>query len=590
MSRRSHHLAALAAAAVPGLRPVAVEEVADRVGERFRVAFVEDHEGRRWVVRLPGDAVAAALQDESADLLHLLAPRLPFAVPEPQGAVSLRDGRRAVVYPLIPGDPVSFAALPPGPGPATHLGRAVAAVHDIDRRLYEEADVPDYDATQLRTRRQVDVDRGAATGLVPTGLLNRWERMLDDVSWWRFAPTAVHGRLEESHVLFRFDDPDDASRCAVVGVTSWEGAHVGDPAEDLAEVFTKADPEAFASVLRAYGDARSEPADAHLVDRCRLLGELRLLSDLLAARNLGDRRHVTAATASLRALDDLVSAPGTSGNRAHTVADRLPLDFDSSPAQESWYRAGSPVGGVAVGGDDTARPARADQSDQSDDDRDGPQDPLATQLVDTSEIARRENTARTGTSDVGRDQRGTGVGDAGDAGDPPHDEGPPASATTVGGLASPARGPIGEDGVEEAADRHATDAQGPPAPVAGGRRSGGVDPEDGDPGGGDAGGGDTDAVSPRGASPRDPDPDAPGASDPGSPAATGPAADEADEDPDPRREPDGTKQSRSRENPADRAYRLESPHAPTTREPRPAGPAQGDTPLSAAERGPRTRR
>ena len=338
---------------MPGLRPELVEELVDRVGERFRVGFVQDGQGRRWVVRVPADAVAAAQLEESASLAGLLSGRLPFDVPRGTGAAALRDGRRAVVYPLIPGRCVHFSALPAGPGITASIAAAIAAVHNLDRQLFEEAGVPAYEAEDLRRRRQADVDRGAATGLVPTGLLARWERRLDDVSWWRFAPTPVHGRLQDDHVLLRFDDPDDADAGVVVGITSWENAQIADPAQDLAALLALCPAATVDTVLEAYADARREPPDAHLADRAGLLAELEYLSELLTARRLGDRRHLTQATEALRRLDDVVSNGHASGNRSGTAVDRLPVDFEpdaSKPdAAESrasgreLYQAGGPT-------------------------------------------------------------------------------------------------------------------------------------------------------------------------------------------------------------------------------------------------------
>ena len=343
MTRSAWTLAALADAAVPGLRPHLVEELVDRVGERFRVGFVEGAEGGRWVVRVPTDAVAAAQQEESFALAEMLTGRLPFAVPEITGVAPLRDGRRAVVYPLIAGRCVDFTLLPPGPGLTARIAAAIAAVHNLDRRLFEEAGVPAYEADDLRRRRQSDVDRGAATGLVPTGLLARWERMLDDVSWWRFAPTPVHGRLQDDHVLLRFADPADTASAQVVGITSWESAQIADPAQDLAALLAQCPSDAVDTVVEGYAGARYELPDAHLADRARLLAELEYLTELLTARRLGDRRHLTQATEALRRLDDLVSM-GHSGNRSGTAVDRLPVDFEPGPSgADELYQAGGPT-------------------------------------------------------------------------------------------------------------------------------------------------------------------------------------------------------------------------------------------------------
>lgn len=348
MTRTAWTLAALADAAVSGVRPTRVEELVDHVGERFRVGFVEDSDGRRWVVRVPVDAVAAAQLEESGALTELLAGHVPFAVPRPAGAAALRDGRRAVVTPLIPGRCIDFSALLPGPGLTAHVARAIAAIHNVDRRLFEEAGVPAYEAEDCRRRRQADVDRGAATGLVPTGLLARWERMLDDVAWWRFAPTPVHGRLQEDHLLLDFESESDSSSGRIVGVTSWEDAQIADPAQDLAALLALCPAESTDTVMEAYAAARHEPPDPHLAQRASLLAELEYLTELLTARRVGDRTHLSQATQALRRLDDAVSAERPSGNRSGTSIDRLPVDFEPAPVGQDWYSAGRPAGPTAT--------------------------------------------------------------------------------------------------------------------------------------------------------------------------------------------------------------------------------------------------
>ena len=354
VTRHALTLAALVDAAVPGALPTRAEEVVERVGERFRVGFVEDQAGRRWVVRLPADAVAAALQDQALGLLTLLDGRLPADVPRPAGFATLRDGRRAMVYPLIPGRVLSFESLPPGPGLATALGETIAAIHNLDPAIYDEAGMPVYDAEDCRRRRQSDVDLGAQTGLVPTGLLSRWERMLDDVAWWRFATRPVHGRLDSEHVLIRVDDPEDASTARILALTSWEYAQVGDPAEDLASVQAFAGTDAANTVLRAYSRSLSEPPDSALLHRATLLHELRLLSDLLTARRLDDRKALTVATETLRRLDDEVGDEDIVGNRSGTAIDTVPLVFTSEPAPAELYSGGRPQRSAAAraNGDD----------------------------------------------------------------------------------------------------------------------------------------------------------------------------------------------------------------------------------------------
>lgn len=314
MDRSPLFLAALASAAVPGLDPASVEAVPGVPDQQYDVAFVQDTQHRRWVVRVPRSQAAAAQMESTFGLLALLARRLPFGVPTPKGFAALKEGGRAAIYPYLPGRPIDFSQLPPGPGLTAELGRAVAALHNVDHQLFDEAGLPAYDADTYRTRRLSELDRAAATGHVPTSLLSRWERQLEDVALWRFAPTPTHGDLTGDQVLVVFDDEDDASTGRVKAFTGWEDAKVADPADDFAALVSAASPAAVDSLLEAYAHARVERPDPHLLQRARLSGEMRVLSDLMGAVGAGDRLVVERCAAALRRLENRLHAEEESAN------------------------------------------------------------------------------------------------------------------------------------------------------------------------------------------------------------------------------------------------------------------------------------
>lgn len=352
VTRSAFRLAALAGAAVPGLLPVSVQQVRPRKGARYRVAFVTDTQGRQWTVRLPVDAVAAAEQDARVELLRLLTHRIDVGIPEPAGFAAVSGGVRAMVYPRLGGRQVDFSGLTPGPGLAAQIGRTIASVHNVDRRLYDEAQLPSYDAEGTRGRHLATLDRAAATRKVPASLLARWERVLDDVSLWRFAPTPLHGRVEPHHVLAEFSG-DDAASGTVEAIVSWDRAQIGDPAEDFAALATSAPADAVDSALEAYAVARTEEPDPRLEERARLIAELRVLDDLLVAVGTEDDqglRGVEEALAALSAAEEVETEstpvavefePTTSGDRVYRSAETQtgeqpasdrPLDVIHPPA------------------------------------------------------------------------------------------------------------------------------------------------------------------------------------------------------------------------------------------------------------------
>jgi aminoglycoside phosphotransferase (APT) family kinase protein len=286
-------LAALASAAVPGLDPVSVADP-DVAGMDFDVAVVTDDRQRRWVVRAPRRAAASAVLDVERALLPLLATRLPVPVPLPAGYADLPGGGRAVVYRYLEGQPLDPATLTPGPGLAAHVGQVLAALHDTPPDLVEDMGLPAYEADEYRQRRLAEVDRAAATGAVPTALLGRWERALEQVAQWRFAATLVHGDLSGEHLLV------DAGR--VSGVVDWDEARVADPADDLAFVTVGAPEQVVDTVLEAYAQARAEPPDRHLLTRAGLAAELALARWLLGGVDADDAGVVDQASAALRDL------------------------------------------------------------------------------------------------------------------------------------------------------------------------------------------------------------------------------------------------------------------------------------------------
>jgi macrolide phosphotransferase len=301
-------LAALASAAVPGLDPASVEALPSEPGQQFDVAFIQDSQHRRWVIRAPRTPAAGAQMDVTVALLGLLARRLPFGVPTPKGFAALKEGGRAAIYPYLPGQTIDFTELPSGPGLAAELGRAIAALHNADHGLFEEAGLPAYDADTYRTRRLSELDRAAATGHVPTALLGRWERALEDVVLWRFAPTPTHGDLTGDQVLVVFDDEEDISTGRVRALTGWDDAKVADPADDFFALVTEAPSLALETVMEAYAHARAERPDPHLLARARLAAEMRVLTELLAAAALGDRLQMERHATALRRLEHRVHA------------------------------------------------------------------------------------------------------------------------------------------------------------------------------------------------------------------------------------------------------------------------------------------
>ncbi len=323
------------------MQPVSVQEVsrgAEDENAQHQTAIVQDSTGRTWVVRVPLSAVAGAELERNEALVGQLGKHLPFKVPAATGFAALGPEQgRAAVYPYVDGSALNLHHLPPGPGLASAVGRAIAAVHNIACEVFEDYAVPVFDAAAHRERCVSEVDRAAATGLVPTGLLARWEEALDAPTLWRFAPTPVHGSLDGWAFLVAFTD-DDAATGRVVALTQWDHAMVGDPAQDFAILADQLTPPALESVVESYSLARSSRPDPHLIHRARLAAEMRLIRGLAQAAAAGADDMVQMRVDELRKLDRLTASdhslvpptpaePASQDSDPPVIEDDVPEDF-----------------------------------------------------------------------------------------------------------------------------------------------------------------------------------------------------------------------------------------------------------------------
>ena len=281
-------LAAIAAAAVPGVAPVATGPSPDDAAD-FRSCVVQDAAGKRWRVRSPLTTEASMRLETEHLVLQAFTPsirsHLPFHLPSVAGSVA-RGELRTFVYSHLPGATLSLAELqrqnthpePPlhAPSPsaaprapiAVQIGRALGALHSLPRALVMDADLPAYSAEQCRKRMLHDLDRAATTGQIPGQLLRRWEEAMEDTTLWQFSTRVVHGDLHEDNIT--------VDHGSLASFTGWSDLHVGDPAEDFSWLVGMSDSTFADTVLEAYSVAAVQPPDRHLLRRAHLKAEFAL--------------------------------------------------------------------------------------------------------------------------------------------------------------------------------------------------------------------------------------------------------------------------------------------------------------------------
>jgi aminoglycoside phosphotransferase (APT) family kinase protein len=178
-------------------------------GFDFKVLIVDD----AWVVRWPRHRLAAEEIEQEVDLLPMLAPLLPVAVPQFE-YVSREPW--LVAYRLIRGDPL--AAEDPG-GVRAFLD----ALHAV-----EVETVPVRRPDWLETyREQADEFRRVVLPLLDADERSGGEGLLAETETLTgFQPAVTHSDLLPEHLLVR--------KGKLAGVIDWGDARIGDPAIDYA--------------------------------------------------------------------------------------------------------------------------------------------------------------------------------------------------------------------------------------------------------------------------------------------------------------------------------------------------------------------
>ena len=317
MARSPLTLAALATSAVPDLDVAGAGAFGSRSSRDpvgFDQALLLAADGDTLVVRVPR-ARSAELR-ATTDLAALRAlstgirSRLPFSVPSPVGETPFA-GTRAVVYNYLEGETLSLPSLLAATPLTDSIGRALAALHGLPTSFIADSGLPTMRASDSLAGVLDVMERATATGLVPMGLVERWERATDDTALWQFAPTVINATLTADSLIRQGE--------RITGIVDWHGLSVGDPATDLSFVLGAPDAAVAESIFASYLKARGS-SDRLVIKRARLYAELEVAKWLLHGT---ERRSTEIVDDAVKMLHNLVDLVQYDANRS--------IDTDTRP-------------------------------------------------------------------------------------------------------------------------------------------------------------------------------------------------------------------------------------------------------------------
>ncbi|WP_422117139.1 phosphotransferase [Brachybacterium sp. UNK5269] len=295
MHRNSYCLAALAAAAVPGLVPVRTAPIATPA-EDLDVAGVVGEDGRRLMVHSPGSTAAGIRLERDLRVTDALTGTpLRGVIPPVLGFVKLPEGGRAAVTEAPAGRPLMLEDLQRSEELARSLGQVLARVHTVPRYAAEAAGVESFTPEALHAEHRQRVRTATAGGHLPAAVAQRWEGLLEDAELWDFTPQFVHGDLSEES-LFRSGD-------RVSAVRDWSSSKVADPAGDLAWLVASLDPERFDQLYAAYREELPTSTHPRLMARAQALGEFAVAEWLAHGLETKDEAIIADARGMIADLD-----------------------------------------------------------------------------------------------------------------------------------------------------------------------------------------------------------------------------------------------------------------------------------------------
>lgn len=292
------HLAALAVAARDEIEVVGTRPPISRTDD-FLYTGVLDSKGRKWTVKYPRHSQAGTILEAEAEiapalLAELQSGKLPFDVLRPAGFTAVKHGR-AMVYRSPVGRAKDFSDFTLDD--AQELGRALAAIHNLNPEVINKTGMPSYTADAWRKRLLAALHDASTSTTIPGLLLRRWERALEDTALWNFHPCVSHGDVAEENILW--------SEGQISCFLGFGEANLSDGARDFANLSAALPEDVFDAAFASYQNAREEEVDENFLTRSLLMSELAIPRWLMHGVRSHDEKIITEAQ---KMLDDLLEA------------------------------------------------------------------------------------------------------------------------------------------------------------------------------------------------------------------------------------------------------------------------------------------
>lgn len=277
------NLMAAVAAVYPELRQATARRL-DHDGQNSHVLLVAE----RFIFRFPRYVEGMARVEAEATILQAIAGQLPLATPDPRYlSFHGKPGQAFIGYPVLPGDTLSGEDVDTA-GAARRvawgeqLGKFLRSLHNVPFAMPRPQPVADThdDWTRLWNAVQEQLfPLMSAAGRARARA--EFSSVLATPERFAFIPALRHGDFGTGNLLI------DRSSHRLCGVIDFGAAAMGDPAVDVAAVWTMGD-EVLRGVIHAYPEATD------MLYRARFIRGTFALQEALHGRRYDDAEALAA--------------------------------------------------------------------------------------------------------------------------------------------------------------------------------------------------------------------------------------------------------------------------------------------------------
>ncbi|MBE9180295.1 macrolide 2'-phosphotransferase [Oculatella sp. LEGE 06141] len=273
--------------------------VFNEMGIDFKVAFVTDINGKKWVLRIPRRDNLASQIEQEKKILALARKYLSISVPDWKIA-----SPKLVAYPLLENKPVitfdpetygiTWNIDQKNTRIVSSLAKVLVELHHIPTQ--EAASIGVKSLTPQMARQEIlhNIESVKREIGISAELETRWRRWVDTDSLWPTFSTFIHGDLYAGHILA--DKNGEVS-----GIIDWSEGQVGDPSIDLSghiAVFGEQSLRDLIDWYKKFGGRVWENIFAHSVERYSATP----LNYAIFAIKTNMDEHITAAKGQLGLL------------------------------------------------------------------------------------------------------------------------------------------------------------------------------------------------------------------------------------------------------------------------------------------------